>query len=526
MSDCETFDRQPHERGAHPAPARGRAAVAGVAAAAAALASGELAAVATSGPSLVVAVAGVIVDRAPRWFVELGIETFGRGDKRALVTGVVIVAALLGAAVGVVAARRPLAGVASIAVFGALGAAAAAGEPEASNAAVVVTPSVAVAVGGTALVVLVRLARRPPGLPVAADPSRRRFLTGAAAVALLAGLAVAGGRTFARASRAAAARARVILPRAARAIPPPPAAAAFTSIDGLSPLVTSNRSFYRIDTALVTPDVDLDDWRLRVRGRVDRPLELTYDELLARPLVERYTTLTCVSNVVGGNLIGTARWLGVPLGELLEEAGARADGEQVVGRSVDGFTAGFPLAAVSDGRTAMVAVGMNGEPLPLAHGFPARLVVAGLYGYVSATKWLTEVELAGLDDFDAYWVRRGWAKTAPVKIQSRIDVPRPHATIAAGDVVVAGVAWAPTDGVSAVEVQVDDEPWRAADLADVLDDETWRQWRWRWPAEPGRRRLRVRAFDGNGRAQDGEDRPPFPDGATGYHAVAVNVADR
>jgi len=300
-------------------------------------------------------------------------------------------------------------------------------------------------------------------------------------------------------------------------------AAAALDVEGLSPLVTPNRDFYRIDTAILVPQVDPDGWTLKVKGRVDRPFELTYAELLDLPMVEDYVTLACVSNEVGDDLVGNAKWLGVPLDQILDRAGVRESGTQIVGRSVDGFTVGFPTEAAFDGRTALLAVGMNGEPLPVAHGFPARLVVSGLYGYVSATKWLSEIELTGFDDFDAYWIPRGWAKEAPVKTQSRIDVPRNGRAVAAGPVVVAGVAWAPHRGVSTVEVRVDDGPWRRAELSGDTPVDTWRQWRFSWDAKPGNHSLAVRATDGDGEVQTAESAPPAPDGATGHHSIGVRV---
>lgn len=281
--------------------------------------------------------------------------------------------------------------------------------------------------------------------------------------------------------------------------------------------------FYRIDTQLLGPPaVDVDRWRLAITGMVEHPFELSFTELLAMPLVEEYVTLACVSNPVGGDLVGNAAWVGVPLASLLERAGVRPGASQVVGRSVDGFTVGFPLEAGLDGRRALVAVGMNGELLPLAHGFPARLVVAGLYGYTSATKWLSEIELARWEDFDAYWVPRGWSKFAPVKTQSRIDTPLPGALIVAGPQVVAGVAWAPR-GVSRVEIQVDGHAWVEAELAAVVTDDTWRQWRFDWQVPPGEHVLRVRATDGQGKLQRAQVSDPAPDGATGYHTVRVRA---
>ena len=292
---------------------------------------------------------------------------------------------------------------------------------------------------------------------------------------------------------------------------------------GASPLLTPLDRFYRIDTALVVPDVDLDRWRLRITGMVDRPISLSYDDLAALPQVEADITLCCVSNEVGGRLIGTARWQGVPLQDLLDRAGVQPGATQLVGRSVDGFTAGFPTAVLADGRRALVALAMGGEPLPLRHGFPARLVVPGLYGYVSATKWLEELELTTLDGFDAYWVPRGWAKEGPIKSSARIDVPRGGQRLAPGRQAVAGVAWAPTKRIERVEVQVDDGPWMVADLGPELSADTWRQWVWSWEAPAGEHTLRVRAVDGTGAAQDIRDRPPAPDGATGLHRIKVQV---
>jgi DMSO/TMAO reductase YedYZ molybdopterin-dependent catalytic subunit len=293
---------------------------------------------------------------------------------------------------------------------------------------------------------------------------------------------------------------------------------------GLSPFVTPTADFFRIDTALSIPRVDPSSWSLSIDGLVDRPFSLTFDELLALDAVEVPVTLQCVSNEVGGDLVGNAVWQGVPLALLLDRAGARPEGTQVVGRSVDGFTAGFPTELAGDGRTALVAYAMNGDLLPPRHGFPARLVVAGLYGYVSATKWLSEIELTRLEDVDGYWISRGWAKDGPIKIASRIDVPRSGASVAAGRVAVAGVAWAPVRGISAVEVQVDDGPWRPAMLGTAASDETWIQWHLAWDATPGRHVLRVRAVDGDGRRQIEDDAPPAPDGATGLHVRAVEVA--
>jgi DMSO/TMAO reductase YedYZ molybdopterin-dependent catalytic subunit len=289
-------------------------------------------------------------------------------------------------------------------------------------------------------------------------------------------------------------------------------------------VITPNETFYRIDTAFSVPSVDLQEWSLSVSGMVDRPYSISYFDLLDMDMVERDVTLSCVSNQVGGDLVGNARWLGVPLTEILDRAGVQTGAEQLVGRSVDDFTVGFPVEAAYDGREALVAVGMNGEPLPIEHGFPARLVVAGLYGYVSATKWLSSIELTGWDEFDAYWIPRGWSKEAPIKTQSRIDTPQSGDRIEEGLRQVAGVAWAPTRGISTVEVQLgEDTDWIEATLSEPLSENSWLQWSVEWDAPAGTHQIQVRATDGDGNVQTDEIRPPAPDGATGWHRINVSV---
>jgi hypothetical protein len=290
-----------------------------------------------------------------------------------------------------------------------------------------------------------------------------------------------------------------------------------------TPFFTPNGDFYRIDTALSVPRIDLAGWRLRIHGMVDQELSLSFDDLVERELVEADITLTCVSNTVGGSLIGTARWLGVRLDDLVDGVGADPAADQIVGRSVDGYTCGFPTAAL-DGRDALVAIGMNGEPLPAANGFPARLIVPGLYGYVSATKWLTEIELTTFAAFDQYWVPRGYPARAPIKLQSRIDTPRGLEQLPPGPNTIGGVAWAQTIGIAAVEVSIDGGPWQQADLAGEVSDATWRQWTLPWEAGPGRHTLAVRAVDANGAIQTSERSEPFPDGANGHHTIVVIVA--
>jgi hypothetical protein len=292
----------------------------------------------------------------------------------------------------------------------------------------------------------------------------------------------------------------------------------------VTPFRVPNADFYRVDTALTVPAVDPATWTLAVGGMVDRPYTLSYDDLLAMPLVERDLTLTCVSNEVGGQYAGNARWLGVRVKDLLAHAGVDPRADQLLSRSVDGWTASTPIAAVTDGRDAIVAVAMNGEPLPAEHGFPARMVVPGLYGFVSATKWLVALEPSTYAQEQAYWTRRGWATDAPVRTMARIDVPQPLATVSAGRVAVAGVCWAQHRGIDGVEVQVDDGPWRTARLGSVPSDDTWRQWVIAWDAAPGRHTVRARATDGRGRTQPAARLTPFPSGAQGWHEVVVTVA--
>ena len=507
-----------------------RAALAGVAAAGAALGASELSARAVDGASLVLSVGEEIIERVPAPVEDAAISMFGTYDKIALVIGIVLVSVALGAGLGVVARRRFWVAAAGFGLFGTMGVLAGASRPGAAPAFTVLVGVASVAAG---LVVLDRLLAPPSaGIPaIASAPtleprapsplSRRHFLSVLAGTAGAGVVARAGAGLISDGDQSTG-PGHVRLPAARRALPAPPAGSSFP-IEGLSPLVTANADFFRIDTALSTPRVDADSWRLRVVGMVERPLQLSYRQLLDMPLVEADIAISCVSNRVGGNLVGNARWLGVPLRHLLDAAGVRAGATQVVGRSVDGWTAGFPTSVALDGREAMVAVGMNGEPLPRSHGFPARLVVPGLYGYVSATKWLSEIVLTTLEAFDAYWVPRGWAKQAPVKTASRIDVPRDGQTLSSGRRTIAGVAWAPPEGISKVEVAVDDGPWVEATLAAELDADSWRLWKHDWDARRGSHTIAVRATDGSGAIQSERRSPPRPDGATGHHTIVVKV---
>lgn len=475
----------------------------------------------TSAPSLVESLGTWVIDHVPPAVKDWAIDVFGTNDKLALLVSITVVILVVGAVVGMFARTRFWLAVSVFSGFGVLAVLAATADPRVSAIEALVPALLGIVAGLATLRMLYRLGTAEPATM---EGSRRAFILGAGAVVGVAVLSAGLGRTLLeRAKRAIAGREEVVLPVASMPLPPVPAAADF-SISGLSPIVVPNDDFYRIDTALSVPNVNLEEWSLSIGGMVDAPYAMGLPELLDMPMVERDVTLSCVSNRVGGGLVGNARWLGVPLGTLLDRAGVSADAEQVVGRSVDDFTVGFPLAAVYDGREAIVAVGMNGEPLPFEHGFPARLVVAGLYGYVSATKWLSAIELTTWDGFDAYWVPRGWSKEGPIKTQSRIDTPSDGAQLTPGVVTVAGVAWAPDRGISRVEVQLgEDGDWVEAELSEPLSDAAWVQWKVDWETTSGRHLLTCRATDGDGEVQTSDVRPPAPDGATGWHSLSVDV---
>ncbi|MBU3063372.1 molybdopterin-dependent oxidoreductase [Nocardia sp. NEAU-G5] len=355
------------------------------------------------------------------------------------------------------------------------------------------------------------------------DMARRGVLFGIVGVGVVAAAAETAGRIIGSALHSVSAeRATVQLPA-----PPTPLPAVDPAADlripGLTPYLTANHDFYRIDTALIVPQVSAETWSLRVHGMVDREIRLNYADLKARKPIERLVTLTCVSNPVGGDLIGNALWLGYPLADLLAEAGPHADADMVLSRSVDGFTAGSPLATVTDGRDAMLAIGMNGVPLPIEHGYPVRLVVPGLYGYVSATKWVTDIEITRFDRARAYWTERGWSERGPIKTGTRIDTPHDGANPKPGTVTVAGVAWAQHRGIKAVEVQIDDGPWQPARLAADPSIDTWRQWAYDWNTTPGSHTIRARSTDATGQVQTSEQQDVVPDGATGYPSISVRV---
>jgi DMSO/TMAO reductase YedYZ molybdopterin-dependent catalytic subunit len=488
------------------------------------------------------AIGQVAINLTPVPVKEFAIAHFGSRDKDALVTGILAVLLAAAAAAGMLAVVRARWGLGVLALLGAAGVAAAADQPGAPRT--VVIPTLAgIAAAAVALMILTQAARdafgpvsrtvmnggagnggpaRPADAARPAEASRRRFLVagaGAAAVAVVGGGA---GRLLLGRFSVASSRAAVRLPGpavAARAVP----AGAGLGIAGLSPFFTPNSQFYRVDTDLVVPQVAPESWTLRIDGMVRAPVEITFAELLRMPLTEADITLVCVSNEVGGPYAGNARWLGAPLAALLRRAGVKAGADQVLSTGTDGMTISTPLQAVLDGRNALIAVAMNGQALPVAHGFPARMVVPGLYGYVSATKWVTRLTVTTFARQRAYWTQRGYAAQAPVKTESRIDVPKPLAQVPAGRVPVAGVAWAPHRGIAAVEVSVDNGPWHAARLAAADGIDTWRQWVWDWDAAPGLHTLRARATDGTGAIQTPSEAPSFPDGASGWDSVVLTV---
>ncbi|MFC8078671.1 molybdopterin-dependent oxidoreductase [Streptomyces sp. NPDC057307] len=542
------------------------AALSGLIAGLAALCVAELVSAAVrpeAGP--VTAVGGAVIDRTPAPVKDFAVRNFGNDDKLVLQLGILALLALFAMAVGVASLRYRKVGSAAVLVFGAIGALAAVERPDGRVSDALPSIVGGLVACGVLYLLAGRLASRPspdgdPGTdgtstrtaetddtrgtedtrdtddtegsagsnPGAFD--RRGFVIAAtAAAAASAGAGLLGRRLNASgAAEAAASRRTIVLPAPSSPAPPIPAGTDL-KLRGLSSFTTSNKDFYRVDTALVVPRVDADSWRLRIHGKgVPRPLTLSFRDLLRRQLIERDITLTCVSNEVGGPYVGNARWIGVPLADLLREAGVEppskgGPADQLVSRSVDGMTIGTPVEAVMDGRDAMLAVGMNGEPLPFNHGFPVRMVVPGLYGYVSACKWLEDLELTTFADYDAYWVKRSWSREAPIKTQSRIDTPRPFASPKAGKVPVAGVAWAQHRGIERVEVRVDGGDWNPATLAAQDSEDTWRQWMWEWPATSGSHTLEVRATDRNGDTQTDKRVGTVPDGATGWHSVVVAV---
>ena len=463
-----------------------------------------------------------LIDLAPSWAKDTAIALFGTGDKVALIVGIAMVLVVVAALAGILERRRPPLGAVVLGALGALALVAAMIRPGAGPFAWL--PGL---IAGLVAVVVLRLliARLRPVVGLRPDgEDRRRFLLWTAGVAATGAVALIIGNVARGATRSIeAVRDALRLPKAATTAAAVPAGAEL-DIPGLASIVTPNAEFYRIDTALIVPQVDPVDWSLRIHGMVDREVRITWDELLAMPLQEADVTLACVSNEVGGSLIGNARWLGVPIRELLARAGIDADADMVLSTSADGFTASTPIEALTDGRDALLAIGMNGEPLPIEHGFPVRMVVPGLYGYVSATKWVTQLEVTRFDRATAYWTTRGWSDRGPVKLQSRIDVPRRGQSVPAGDAMIAGMAWQQHVGVAGVEVRIDEGPWRTAELATAISADTWVQWSLDWTAESGPHSIECRALSADGETQTSDSAPPAPDGAQGWHRIDVSVA--
>lgn len=471
-------------------------------------------------------VASSAIDLPPAVVKEWAVQTFGTSSKSVVVGTVVVAVALLAAAAGIIARRHLAWGVCITLLVGAVGGIAGILRPD-SGVAAAFPAIVAGLAASFALVLLVWIAQRDGSPSTESDANqtrinRRSVLLAGLGFAAVGAAAMAGAQFLNSKTSAVASRVAARLPRPVTALPPLPAGVN-APVTGLYPFVTPNVNFYRIDTAVIVPQVKAADWSLKFAGLVRRPFSITYDELLDMPMVERDITMMCVSNPVGGGYIGNARWLGTPLMPLLERAGLDASADQIFSTSVDGWTCSTPISGLAE-REPLLVVGMNGEPLPIDHGFPVRMVIPGLYGFISATKWVTTIEAARYSDMPAYWTVRGWATDAPVLTGSRIDQPNKGA-MRAGPTNIAGVAWAMDgDGISKVEVQVDNGPWQQTNLAEVPNPVTWRQWWLPWDAAPGKHRIRVRATNGLGETQTEQERDVIPDGATGWDVIEVEAA--
>jgi len=473
-------------------------------------------------PSAISAIGTYVIDVSPAWLKTFAISAFGTADKAVLAVGIFLVSVIIGWFLGKASVRTPRPIIIGFSIAGVVGVAAQLTQPGVSGPLAAISTAVAMGLGIATWFGIKEWAG-DTGRDITdddvTDMSRRRLIVGLAGVAIVTAVAINVGRGRIR-GRADAQLAALILPDPVEIQLDPTVANDF-DLAGVPPIVVGGATFYRIDTALVVPTIDPEEWTLTIKGMVDNEVVLTYDEIASMPLVERYITLACVSNEVGDNLVGNALWTGVFLRDLLDLAGVQEGAEQIVGRSIDGFTVGFPIAAALDDRDALVAIGMNREILPANHGFPARLVVPGLYGYVSATKWLTEIELTTWDSFDGYWIPRGWSKEAPIKTQSRIDRPRNRAKVEAGSYTLGGVAWAPTKGIERVEVQIDGGPWALADVSEPLSENAWVQWKLDSDLAVGEHVISVRATDATGITQTEPNVSPRPDGAEGWHTIQV-----
>jgi len=495
------------------------------------------------------------VGRVPGSIMRWSTSTLGSDGKPGLILGITAISLLVGAVTGIAAAKNFRNGIIVFALFGVVGGLAAASDPTRPAGWAWFAALLAATCGLITLRFLLIAARNLFSNTHELGErrsTRRGFLGAASAAAAVGVVAPVLGRSLRARQSAEVEGGREDVAAALESIDTPtveagstgtvetsssamPQLDSFDDIDGIATLISPNDNFYRIDSALSIPRIDVDTWSMKITGMVDNEIEFTFDDLLAMEPIEEFVTLSCVSNRVGGDLVGNARWLGVPIKKLLDMAGVQPGATQIVGRSVDGWTGGFPTEYLDDpDRVALVAVAMNGEPLPTQHGFPVRLVVAGLYGYVSATKWLKEIELTTLEDFDGYWITRGWSKLGPIKTQSRIDVPNANARLVSGDQPIAGVAWAPDRGITKVEVLVNDivdgeevegnATWIEAELTDDISNNSWRQWMVPWTATVGDHVIRVRATDSEGDTQTSVRTDVAPDGASGWHTIAVRVA--
>jgi DMSO/TMAO reductase YedYZ molybdopterin-dependent catalytic subunit len=472
--------------------------------------------------SPVLAVGATVIDATPTPVKEWAVRNFGTHDKPILIGNVLVITLIAAGVAGVLARRRLALGLSVTFVLVALAGAAALHRPTAEVRDGV--PAIVAAVlGPLSLWWLVRALRSREGTAVRPDDerehSRRGFLIGSGAL-LLGGAVAAGAGQWIIKTRSRISG--IVLPRPVAALPPLPAGLE-DRVPGISPFRTSNRRFYRVDTKLSVPIVDQGSWTLEVDGLVRNQLAFSYDDILAMALEEHDITLTCVSNEVGGRYLGAARWLGVPLKRILDLADVSEKADQLLSTDVDGFQIGTPMTAVLDGRDALLAVGMNGEVLPREHGFPARLVVPGLYGFVSATKWVTRLTATTYAEDESYWTKRDWANDAPIKLSSRIDTPKPLSTIGRGRTAVGGVAWAQHDGVERVEVSIDGGSWQQATLGPDAGIDYWRQWYLPWDAAPGSHRLAVRAISRSGTVQTPVRAGSFPDGSSGIQQIVVTV---
>ncbi|MDQ0755183.1 molybdopterin-dependent oxidoreductase [Arthrobacter sp. B3I4] len=510
------------------------AALAGVVSAAVVLSVAELVgAFFTARATPLIALGSTFIDFTPPWMKDFAIATFGTNDKAALFAGMGLTILLLACVLGVVAYRSWVLGVAGVLLMG--GIIVASVVTRAGVKPLDAVPSLLGTAAGLLvlryLVSMLWRTRQWPDAPsdrAAKDPdrpaaSRRAFVAATGITAAAAAVAATGGRLLSAArSNVAQAREALTLPAPARPAAPVPAGVQ-SKTAGVTPWLTPNQDFYRIDTALSVPAINVQDWELRIHGLVEQEVRLSFQDLLDADLIESHVSLTCVSNPVGGNLAGNAKWLGMPIRDVLKLARPKQGADMVLSTSIDGFSASTPLEVLQDDRDAMLAIGMNGEPLPLEHGYPVRMVVPGLYGFVSATKWVVDLEVTRFADNKAYWTQRGWSERGPIKTMARVEVPKSFAKVPAGKVAIGGTAWAQTRGITKVEVQIDNGPWTEAVLSAEASVVTWRQWSFDWEATPGPHYIKARATDGTGELQTDKRADPVPDGASGWQSVMVTV---